>query len=202
MRLHLLASTVASLLLTACAHSTPSNPTSTPAAPAPFDYATATLDPSTPEATARSLMTAMYQADPNMADAVFVPDAELRRLSATGEIRSGALPAWRDWLATLTPGQAREDLFDIKVEQSRRLATVRAPFTIAIDGDLRGCGVNAFTMVNMGEEDALEWRIVTGMDVQAEGCEGFRESFDYELERNTCIENGILLQHPDIPNFR
>lgn len=40
--------------------------------------------------------------------------------------------------------------------------------------------MNAFPMVDMGENDAPEWRIVTGMDVQAEGCEGFLEKYAFE----------------------
>ncbi|MEM9600032.1 MAG: hypothetical protein AAF926_03330, partial [Pseudomonadota bacterium] len=150
------------VVLSACTHiATPLTPAVTEATPdsAPPNYATALLDRSTPEATAYSLMIAMYRGDTAMADAVFAPDGELNRLSASGEIRRGARQGWQDWVGTLEVGQAREDLFDIKVEQFGRLATVWAPFTISIDGELRGCGVNSFTMVDMGEDDAPEWRI-------------------------------------------
>lgn len=118
-------------------------------------------------------MTAMQPAQPSYGQRRLCA----RRLSASRGIRKGALPGWRDWLATLKPGQAREGLFDIKVHQQGRLTTVWVPFRIAVDGELSGCGVNAFTMVDIGEPNAPEWRIVTGMDVQSEGCEGFRESY-------------------------
>lgn len=79
-----------------------------------------------------------------------------------------ASPAWQDWVATLEVGQAEEELFDVEVEQYGKLASVWAPFVIRIDGELRGCGVNQFTMADVGEDDAPEWRIVAGIDVQGD----------------------------------
>ncbi len=144
------------------------------------DYATAPLDLSTPERTAYAVMIAMYRGDVEMIDQVFAPEGVLRRLSPTGEISPNGLEPWRDWVATLSPGQAHEELFDIQVEQFDRLATVWAPFVIRLNDEIVGCGVNQFTMANQSADDApAEWRIIAGIDVQApkERCAGFRESY-------------------------
>lgn len=162
---------IATLTLAACAHSA--------AAETPPDYATAKIDLSTPKASAYSMMIAMYRADVEMIDRIFAPDATLNRLRADGEVQRDGLTPWRDWVGTLEVGQADEQLFDIEVEQFNRLATVWTPFVIHIDGELRGCGVNHFTMVNMAEDGApSEWRILSGIDEQApvETCDTFRDT--------------------------
>ena len=141
----------------------------------PPDYATAPLDLSSPKAAAYSMMIAMYRGDVEMIDRIFAPDATLNRLRADGDVRMNGLTPWRDWVSTLEEGQADEQLFDIKVEQFDRLATVWTPFVIRIDGDILGCGVNQFTMVRLDDE----WRILSGIDEQApvETCGTFREGY-------------------------
>ncbi|MFB9375106.1 hypothetical protein ACFFUB_14175 [Algimonas porphyrae] len=167
-------------LLSACAHTVqPLTPSATLTAPDDTtpDYATAPLDRSTPQATAYSLMIAMYRGDPAMADAIFAPDARLIRLRRDGRVDPNGLSSWREWVGTLDVGQAEEELFDLEVKQSGKLASVWAPFVIRVDGVVRGCGVNHLTMADMGEDGASEWRIVSGIDVQAEGCEEFRDRY-------------------------
>lgn len=157
--------------LAACAHA------ATPDGFTPPDYATAQIDLSTPQASAYSMMMAMYQGSTVMVDQVFAPDATLNRLRASGEVEKDGLTPWRDWVGTLEVGQANEELFNLKVEQFDRLATVWAPFVIRYEGEIVGCGVNQFVMVDYGEEaDASEWRILSGIDVQAsrETCAGFK----------------------------
>jgi hypothetical protein len=139
------------------------------------DYATAPLDLSTPKAVAHSMMIAMYRGDTDMIDQIFIEGATLNRLSADATIRHNGLAPWREWVATLEVGQAHETLFDIKVEQFNTLATVWAPFVIDVNGKRVGCGVNQFTMAKQNED----WRIVSGIDVQApkEDCETFRQTY-------------------------
>ncbi len=161
------------LTLTACAHTAPAPLT-------PPDYATAPLNLSTPEATAYSMMIAMYRGDVEMVDQVFAPNGVLRRLRASGEIEADGLPKWRAWVDTLEVGQAHETLFNLKVEQFGRLATVWAPFVIDYNGETVGCGVNQFTMAKMETARGDEgWRIVSGIDVQADkgDCAGFKERY-------------------------
>lgn len=146
------------------------------------DYAATDIDLSTPKASAYSMMIAMYRGDVEMIDQIFTPQADLNRLRADGSVHKNGLTPWRDWVGTLEVGQADEQLFNIKTQQYGRLATVWAPFVISLGGEVRGCGVNQFTMVDMGEDGASQWRIVSGIDVQAprETCTGFRENLGTE----------------------
>ena len=161
----------AAALLSACSAATPET-ASEIAAP---NYKDAPLDLSTPENTAYSMMIAMYRGDAEMVDAIFADGGTLLRLKPDGSIARDGLPRWREWVGTLEVGYAHEELFDIEVESYGKLATVWAPFVIDVDGERVGCGVNQFTMAEM-EGD---WRIVTGMDVQAEKdeCAGFRKGY-------------------------
>jgi len=165
--------TLAAALISAC--SAPTSPQADASPIAPPDYATAPLDLSTPENTAYSTMIAMYRGDAEMLDKIFAEGATLRRVNAEGKIDPNGLPRWRDWVATLQVGRAHEELFDIRTEQYGTLASVWAPFTIRVDGNLVGCGVNQFTMAKL---DA-GWQIMSGTDVQApkEQCTTFRESY-------------------------
>jgi len=163
---------IAAALISSC--SVPVSKTAMTPVPSP-NYATAPLNLSTPENTAYSVMIAMYRGDANMVDQIFAPGGDLRRVSDTGEIDPNGLPRWRDWIATLEIGYAHEELFDISVERYGTLATVWAPFVIRVDGKLVGCGVNQFTMANIENQ----WRIVSGIDVQApkDECESFKEDY-------------------------
>jgi len=136
------------------------------------NYATAPLDLSTPENTAHSMMMAMYRGDAAMVDAVFTETGTLRRVKADGTVTENALPRWRDWVSTLEPGRAHEEIFALKIQQFENLATVWAPFIIHVDGALVGCGVNHLAMTR----DSENWRVAVGMDVQApkERCESFK----------------------------
>jgi len=118
------------------------------------------LDLSTPQATTHSMMRAMYQSDADMIDQIFIEDAQLRRVTADGEIRPDGLQRWRDWVGTLETGDAYEELFAVNSEQLGPLATVWAPFLITYQGELVGCGVNQLTLANT-EGD---WRVVFAMD--------------------------------------
>lgn len=166
---------VAFSILSACSK-TPSGPDITRMDPP--DYASAPLDLSTPENTAYSMMIAMYRGDVEMVDAVFAEDGKLLRLRPDGSITQDGLPRWRDWVGTLEIGYAHEELFKIKVESFGKLATVWAPFVIDVDGKRVGCGVNQFTMA----EIEGDWRIVSGMDVQApkDSCETFKVNYKTE----------------------
>jgi len=154
-----------SAVLTACSASAPTS-TSAP------DYATAPLDLSSPQATAYSMMIAMYRGDAEMVDAVFADGGTLRRVSADGTVTGDARQAWRDRVSTFEVGQVNEEIFNLKVEQFKNLATVWAPFVIRVNGEIAGCGVNHLAMVR----DDESWRVSTGMDTQApkESCAAFK----------------------------
>lgn len=155
--------------LSACAASE-----TAPTYPVP-DYATATLDLSSPQATAHSMMMAMYRGDAAMIDRVFAETGTLRRVGTDGSATGDGRARWQEWVGTLKVGQAHEEIFGLRVQQYENLATVWAPFVITLDGNLVGCGVNHLAMA----KQAGEWRIVTGMDTAAPKgtCEAFRESY-------------------------
>lgn len=145
------------------------------AAETPAADMTAPVDLSSPEATALSMMRAMYQGDAEMVDQVFDPGAQLRRITSDGDLRPDGLQRWRDWVGTLEIGDAHEELFAVRTEQRGKLATVWAPFQIHFKGDLVGCGVNTLTMAEFDDQ----WRVIFGMDTgEPEGsCEGFKDRY-------------------------
>ncbi|MEO0466294.1 MAG: hypothetical protein AAF216_07105 [Pseudomonadota bacterium] len=161
-----LASMIAALCLGACAYGSAS-------VAEPLDM-TAPIDLSTPEAAVYSMIRAMYQGDGEMVDQIFLPGAELRRVSADGEVRPDAFQRWRDWVAGLEVGHAHEELFDVTTEEFGHLATVWAPFVISVGGELAGCGVNTLTLTKVDGD----WRVIFAMDSQApEGtCEELRKA--------------------------
>lgn len=142
------------LLLTVCVSGAAADPETThPDMMLPTDL-------STPEAATHSMMRAMYQGDAGMVDQVFSEGAQLRRVTAEGELRPDGLQRWRDWVGTLETGDAYEELFALSSEQLGPLATVWAPFLITYQGDLVGCGVNQLTLA----KTEGDWRVVFAMD--------------------------------------
>jgi hypothetical protein len=135
----------------------------------------APIDLSTPEATAYSMMRAMYQGDAGMVDQIFLDTAQLRRVTDDGVLRPDALQDWRDWVGTLTPGDAHEELFAVTSQQHGKLATVWAPFIIRFQGELVGCGVNTLTLA----ESQGAWRIIYGMDTSEpqDTCKDFKTRY-------------------------
>lgn len=142
------------LLLTACASGAAADPQTT------YPEMLQPIDLSTPQAATHSMMRAMYQADADMVDQVFIEGAQLRRVTAEGEIRPDGLQRWRDWVGSLQQGDAYEELFALSSEQLGPLATVWAPFLVTYQGDLVGCGVNQLTLAKTDGE----WRVVFAMD--------------------------------------
>ena len=140
----------------------------------------APIDLSSPEATAYSMMRAMYQGDADMVDQVFTSDAQLRRITSEGELRPDGLQRWRDWVGTLAVGDAHEELFGVTSETFGKLATVWAPFTITYKGEMVGCGINQLTMAQIDES----WRVVFGMDTNApkESCDTFKDDYLASLD--------------------
>ncbi len=139
----------------------------------------APLNLSTPEEAVRTMFRAMYLGDAALVDKVFLPDAQLRRVTAAGEIRPDGLTRWRDWVGEQQAGDAVEEIFQVEVKEFGHLATVWAPFVVTYKGEIAGCGVNSFTLAKSGGD----WRIVFGMDTAAtEGtdCGAFKEGYGKE----------------------
>ena len=136
------------------------------------------LDLSTPEQTAHSMMKAMYLGSAEMLDKVFVEDAQLRRITADGQLRPDGYAKWRAWVGEQAKGDVFEDIFGVETRIFGNLATVWAPFVVSYKNEIVGCGVNQLSMARQGGE----WRIVSGMDTNTDtDCATFKADYLSEL---------------------
>lgn len=103
---------------------------------------------------------AMRAGDAETIKTLVLPETPLDRIKAGQPVDHGQLADWVNWVATLKPGQADEQIFDVVVQVEGPLATVWAPFTIAINGEIKSCGVNHFTLVKL--EDG--WKVAYLID--------------------------------------
>lgn len=90
---------------------------------------------------------AMRAGDDETLKTLLLPDTKLDRIAPDKPVSRGDASGWIEWVGTLNPGQADEQIFDVEIQVEGPLAVAWAPFTIAIDGELRSCGVNQFTLV-------------------------------------------------------
>ena len=122
------------------------------------------------------LFDAMRAGDGNSIRALVLPEARLDRLRKDGSLHQGTFEKWAAWVDTLSPGQADEQVFGVRVLQaSDDLATVWAPFQVSFDGEMVGCGVNQFTMAR----EASGWRVLYGIDQPTgEECSKFRKRIE------------------------
>ena len=98
-----------------------------------------------------NIFDAMRAGDSETLSGFILPDAPLDRISPDKPVERGTLSGWTDWVGTLKPGQADEQVFDVVINVEGPLATAWAPFTIAIDGVLKSCGINHFIFVKTPE---------------------------------------------------
>ena len=103
---------------------------------------------------------AMRAGDAETLKTLILNDTALDRIAPDKPVERGTSEGWVGWVSTLKPGQADEQIFDVEINVEGPLATAWAPFTIAIDGELKSCGVNHFTMVKV--QDA--WKVAYLID--------------------------------------
>jgi hypothetical protein len=94
---------------------------------------------------------AMRAGDDETLKTLLLPDTRLDRITPDKPIKRNDSTGWIAWVGSLKPGQADEKLFDVKIHVEGPLAVAWAPFTIAIDGELKSCGINQFTLVKYTE---------------------------------------------------
>lgn len=102
-------------------------------------------------ATLDKVFDAMRAGDGESLNSLILDDASLDRIAPNKAVERGTSTDWINWVSTLSPGQADEQIFDVEIKVEGPLATAWAPFTIAIDGVLKSCGVNHFTLVKMAD---------------------------------------------------
>ncbi|MDG1997138.1 MAG: nuclear transport factor 2 family protein [Emcibacteraceae bacterium] len=103
---------------------------------------------------------AMRAGDDETLKNLLLPDTNLDRISPEKTIERDNASGWISWVGSLKPGQADEQIFDVKIHVEGPLAVAWAPFTIAIDGELKSCGVNQFTLV----KHADDWKVAYLID--------------------------------------
>ena len=103
---------------------------------------------------------AMRAGDGKKLSSIILPDALLDRITPGKALHHGKVSEWIEWVDSLKPGQADEQIFDVRINVEGPLATAWAPFTIALDGEMKSCGVNHFTLVKI----ANDWKVAYLID--------------------------------------
>jgi len=106
------------------------------------------------------LFDAMRAADGPAHGALIAPNSPMDRVKGDGTVSRGVSTDWTNGIATMEAGAVDEQLHDVKILIEGPLATVWAPFTLNVNGELRSCGVNQFTLAK-GESG---WQVVYGID--------------------------------------
>jgi hypothetical protein len=123
-------------------------------------------------ATAETLFEAMRQADQDGVRSVFAEEAVLERVSAEGIMQRNRIDDFAGAVSEWAPGQVNEQVFGVVIQQFEQLATMWAPFTLKLDGELKACGVNQITLALL-EGD---WKIIHLVDRHYNGdCVAFIE---------------------------
>ncbi|MBT6033119.1 MAG: hypothetical protein HOH19_11120 [Kordiimonadaceae bacterium] len=129
-----------------------------------FTTITTTASAATAEEEVQALLMDVFDAmragDAEKLRTLILSDTALDRIAPDKAVDRGQSEDWIGWVDTLNPGQADEQIFDVEIKVEGPLATAWAPFTIAIDGELKSCGVNHFTLVK--HEDG--WKVAYLID--------------------------------------
>ncbi|MBT5072642.1 MAG: hypothetical protein HOJ34_00375 [Kordiimonadaceae bacterium] len=107
-----------------------------------------------------NVFNAMRAGDDETLKTLILEDTKLDRIAPGQSVTRGVSADWIGWVGTLNPGQADEQIFDVEINVEGPLATAWAPFTIAIDGELKSCGINHFTLVKMNGD----WKVAYLID--------------------------------------
>ena len=89
----------------------------------------------------------MRAGDDEALKSLVLPDTKLDRMAPDSPVTRGDASDWIGWVGTLNPVQADEQIFDVEINVEGPLAVAWAPFTIAINGELKSCAINQFTLV-------------------------------------------------------
>jgi hypothetical protein len=111
-------------------------------------------------ATADALFDAMREGNGDGVRAVFAPDAILERVSGEGEMERNSVDDFAKSVAGWQPNQIDERVFEVAIQQFEHLATMWAPFTLKVDGELKACGINQITLGRLEQE----WKIIHLVD--------------------------------------
>ena len=126
-------------------------------------------------ATVDALFDAMREGNGEGVRAVFAPDAVLERVTSEGKLQRNSVDGFSSIVAGWQPEQIDERVFEVAIQQFEDLATMWAPFTLKVDGELKACGVNQITLGRLDQE----WKIIHLADRHYAGdCNRFIEMIE------------------------
>lgn len=100
-----------------------------------------------------------------------LPETPLDRIAPGKPVSHGKLQGWIDGVANMQPGQADEQVYDVVIQVEGPLATAWTPFSLAINGEIRSCGVNHFTFV----KQESGWKVAYLIDTHTpDKCDKYR----------------------------
>ena len=103
----------------------------------------------------------MREGDAGKHRVFFLPDTNMGRMTQKGEYQASKAEDWSKSISALTPGAVDEQLHDVKIMVEGTLAMAWTPFTLNVDGELRSCGVNQFTLGKTPEG----WKVLYAIDI-------------------------------------
>lgn len=111
----------------------------------------------------------MRTADADMVGAVFASDARFAILDTREGATTVAVRSVDGWLRSVAESEGRwnEQVYDVEVDVDGDMASVWAPYTFYLDGDISHCGVNSIELLR----DSGGWKITQLSDTRRrEGC--------------------------------
>lgn len=122
-----------------------------------------------PMAAVEQIFEGMRTANPGMVREVFAPDARFAVLDRRDGPARLAVQGVDGWIAAIgeSGGQWNEQIYDVVVHVDRDMASIWAPYTFYLDGDLRHCGINSIELLR----GADGWKVTQLSDTrQTEDC--------------------------------
>ena len=111
----------------------------------------------------------MRTADPDLVRAVFASDARFAMLNAQdgpAVVRTQTVDTWIDAIGS-SGGSWDEQIYDLDVRVDGAMASVWAPYTFYLDGQISHCGINSIELLR----DADGWKVTQISDTRRrEGC--------------------------------
>ena len=104
---------------------------------------------------------AMREGDAGKHRTFFLSDTHTGRMTKKGEYQASKAEDWSKSISALTPGAVDEQLHDVKIMVEGTLAMAWTPFKLNVDGKLRSCGINQFTLGKTPEG----WKVVYAIDI-------------------------------------
>lgn len=122
-----------------------------------------------PMAAVKQIFQGMRTADADMVREVFAPDARFATLDNREGTAQVTVQGVGGWIGAIgeSGGQWNEQIYDVIVNVDRDMASIWAPYTFYLDGNLRHCGINSIELLR----DTDGWKVTQLSDTrQTEGC--------------------------------